>query len=271
MIMTDSTETTGQAGILALDDAVSIAYHRRSGKRDLAGAGLPGVVFLGGFMSDMTGSKAQALEAFCVARGQAYVRFDYQGHGISSGRFEDGSIGRWVGDAVAVLDRLTEGPQILVGSSMGGWLMQRAALARPARVAGLVGIATATDFTEELIWPSLDEAARRRLMAEGRVAVPSDYAAAGYTITRTLIEDGRRHLLFGTAPIPITCPVRLLHGTADRDVPWQLSTRLADALAATDVVVTLIKGGDHRLSTPSDLARIAAAVAELTDLASPRP
>lgn len=266
--MTGSTETTGAPGILALDDSVSIAYHRRPGKRDLVGGDLPGVVFLGGFMSDMAGTKALALDRFCAAEGRAYLRFDYRGHGQSSGRFEDGTIGKWVADAIAVLDHLTEGPQILVGSSMGGWLMQLVALARPLRIGGLVGIAAATDFTEELIWREMPEAARARLMAEGRVAVPSDYAAAGYVITRDLIEDGRRHLLFPQAPIPIACPVRLLHGTADTDVPWQLSTRLAEALAATDVAVTLIKGGDHRLSSPADLARLEAAVTEITALAS---
>ncbi|GGF09158.1 hypothetical protein GCM10011611_13350 [Aliidongia dinghuensis] len=211
----------------------------------------------------MTGIKATRLAQFAWQRGQAFVRFDYRGHGADAARFTRYTVGDWIADALAVVDRLTEGPQILVGSSMGGWIMQHVALAGPDRVAGLVGIATASDFTERLIRPNLDAAARARLAADGYLTVPSRYDPAGYMLTAALIEDGRRHALL-PGPIPIRCPVRLLHGLADPDVPWQLSLDLAAALAGDDVLVTLIKGGDHRLSEPDHLARIEAAVVELS-------
>jgi pimeloyl-ACP methyl ester carboxylesterase len=223
---------------------------------------LPGVVFLGGFASDMTGTKATFLESHCRKRGQAFVRFDYFGHGRSSGRFADGTIGRWRDDALAVIDRLTQGPQILVGSSMGGWLMLLAALARPRRIAGLVGIAAAPDFTEALMWAELSPAAREQLLRTGQWLEPSRYGP-DLPITRRLIEEGRRHLLLD-APVAIAAPVRLLHGMADPDVPWRWALRIAERLTGADVVVTLIKDGDHRLSRPEDLARLAATVDELS-------
>ena len=240
---------------LTRDDGERIAYHRVGGKA-------PGIVFLGGFMSDMTGTKATALEAFARARSQAFLRFDYFGHGASSGAFRDGTIGRWRDDALAALDRLTQGPQVLIGSSMGGWIMLLAARARPERVRGLVGIAAAPDFTEELMWPGFSPEEQRRIVAEGAITVPSEYDPRGYTITRRLIEEARQHLLLGVA-IPIACPVRLLHGMADPDVPWQMSPRLAENLASTDVAVTLVKNGDHRLSTESDLALLRRTIEEL--------
>jgi pimeloyl-ACP methyl ester carboxylesterase len=203
------------------------------------------------------------LEDYCRRRGHAYLRFDYYGHGLSSGDFADGTIGRWRADAVAALDSLTEGWQILVGSSMGGWIMLLAALARPQRVAALVGIAAAPDFTEELLLPRLTPEQRRAIEETGRVVLSSDYDPAGYLYTRALIEDGREHLLLG-APIPLDVPVRLLHGLADASVPWQLSLRLAERLTSTDVVVTLVKGGDHRLSSEPDLARLAQVLDALT-------
>jgi pimeloyl-ACP methyl ester carboxylesterase len=204
----------------------------------------------------MTGVKALFLEDYCRRWGCAYVRFDYFGHGASSGDFALGTIGRWREDAIAVIDSLTTGPQLLVGSSMSGWIMLLAALARPERVRGLVGVAAAPDFTEALLWPRLTPAQREALMADGRVVVPSPYDPAGYPYTRALIEDGRRHLLLG-GPIPLEMPVRLLHGLADESVPWRLSLRLAECLTGRDVAVTLVKGGDHRLSTPADLALLA--------------
>ena len=215
----------------------------------------PGVIFLGGFFSDMTGTKAVALEDHCRARGWAYLRFDYFGHGRSSGAFEDGTIGRWAEDAVAVLDQLTEGPQILVGSSMGGWIMLLCALARPQRVAGLLGAAAAPDFTETLIWRDFDDAQRATLRRDGVVYLPSDHDDRPYPISRALIEEARDHLLLG-GPIALKCPVRLLHGMADRDVPWRTALELADRLVSDDVEVTLIKGGGHRLSEPPDLDRL---------------
>jgi pimeloyl-ACP methyl ester carboxylesterase len=231
---------------LALADGAYIAYHRTEAKETLRTA--PGVVFLGGFMSDMTGTKACALEAAARARGQAFLRFDYQGHGASSGRFEEGTIGDWAADAVAALDGLTEGPQILVGSSMGGWIMLLVALARPERVAALLGIAAAPDFTETLMWQRFPPEVRERLTREGLYYEPSDYGDAPYPITLKLIEEGRAHLLLtAPEPIPITCPVRLIHGTADADVPFELSLALMEHLASEDVEVTLVKNGDHRL------------------------
>lgn len=244
---------------LVRPDGESLAYRRIRGSGP---AGAPGIVFLGGFKSDMTGTKALALEAFARERGLDFLRFDYFGHGASSGSFEDGCIGRWAEDSVAALDALTEGPQILVGSSMGGWLMLLTALARPERVAGLVGIAAAPDFTEDLMWAEFSEDVRRRIMAEGRYERPSEYSDDPYVITRKLIEDGRNHLLL-RGPIALSCPVRLLHGMRDPDVPWQVSTRLAEALAGDDVSVTLVKDGDHRLSREQDLALLRRTVGEL--------
>jgi pimeloyl-ACP methyl ester carboxylesterase len=234
---------------LARPDGATIAYRRLPGTA-------PGIVFLGGFRSDMTGTKALFLEEYCRRRGQAYVRFDYLGHGTSSGDVAEGAVSRWRDDAVAVIDSLTEGPQILVGSSMGGWIMLLAALARPERVAALVGIAAAPDFTEELLWPRLNPEQRRAIEEQGALTLPSGYDPAGYLYTRALIEDGRRHLLLG-GPIPLDLPVRLLHGLADASVPWQLSLRLAERLTSRDAAVTLVKGGDHRLSSEPDLARLA--------------
>jgi pimeloyl-ACP methyl ester carboxylesterase len=184
------------------------------------------------------------------------VRFDYFAHGESSGDFVDGTISRWRDDAISVIDSLTEGPLILVGSSMGGWIMVLAALARPARVAALVGIAAALDFTTDLLPHRLSEAQRRTLHDQGRVILPSSYDSAGYLYTRALVEDGDRNLVL-RADIPLTCPVRLLHGMADESVPWRQSLKLAEKLQSTDVALTLIKDGDHRLSRDADLALLA--------------
>ena len=245
----DTASATGSiAAILARPDGAAIAYHRIEGRA-------PGIVFLGGFRSDMTGTKALFLEDYCRRRSRAYVRFDYFGHGQSSGDFARGTIGRWREDAIAVIDSLTDGPQILVGSSMGGWVMLLAALARPTRVAALVGIAAAPDFTRELLPTWLTPEQRRELQQRGAIVLPSEYDPAGYLYTRALIEDGNNHLLLG-APIPLDVPVRLLHGLADISVPWQLSLRLAERLVSRDVEVILVKGGDHRLSTEPDLKRL---------------
>ena len=217
----------------------------------------PGVMFCGGFKSDMTGSKALSLEKVFTDEGRAFTRFDYTGHGVSSGDFEDGTVGAWADDAIAIIDNVSEGPLTLVGSSMGGWIMVLAALARPDRVKGLVGIASGPDFTEDLMWAKGSEAARAELMAKGRWVVPSVYDTEPYVITRDLIEDGRKHLVL-RSPIPFEGPVHLLHGQADPDVPWETSLRLAEALQSEDVTVELIKSGDHRLSKPHELARIIA-------------
>lgn len=235
--------------ILARAQGATIAYHRRQGAA-------PGIVFLGGFRSDMSGTKALFLNDYCKRRGRAYVRFDYFAHGQSSGDFADATISRWRDDAVAVVDSLTEGPQILVGSSMGGWLMVLAALARPERIAALVGIAAAPDFTADLLPRRLDAAQRRELAESGRIVLRSAYDAAGYLYTRAMVEDGDRNLVLRRA-IPLRCPARLLHGMADESVPWQQSLALAERLKSADVALTLVKDGDHRLSRDADLARLA--------------
>jgi pimeloyl-ACP methyl ester carboxylesterase len=226
------------------------------------------VVFLGGFTSDMSGTKAVALEVHCRRQGRGYVRFDYFGHGLSGGRFADATIGRWVDDVLAVLDRVVRGSAVLVGSSLGGWLMVRAALARPEKISGLVGIASAPDFPSELIEPSLSEKARRRLQDEGFVLLPNPYGGEPTPVTAGFLEESRGHRVLG-APIPVGCPVRLFHGLGDREVPWRLSLRLAEALEGGDVTLTLVKGGDHRLSRPEDLARLCAAVDEMCRAGSP--
>jgi pimeloyl-ACP methyl ester carboxylesterase len=252
----DTTMPSDEFMILARSDGATIAYHR------LAGAA-PGIVFLGGFCSAMTGTKALFLEDYCRRRGRAYVRFDYFAHGQSSGDFAAGTISRWRDDAVSVIDSLTEGPQILVGSSMGGWLMVLAALARRERVAALVGIAAAADFTTDLLPTRLSDTQLRTLYDKGRLVLPSPYEPAGYLYTRALVEDGDRNLVLRDT-IPLTCPVRLLHGMADESVPWQQSLKLAERLAGADVTLALIKDGDHRLSRDADLARLADTVDELT-------
>ncbi len=235
----------GAPEMLDREDGPPLAFRR------LAGAG-PGVVFLGGFMSDMTGDKAGALSDFCRARGRAFLRFDYRGHGASGGRFEEAVLSDWLADSLAMLDGMTEGPQILVGSSMGGWLMLLAALARPERVHGLVGIAPAPDFVRRMA-AALAPEERRALDRQGFFLRPSDYGDGPYTITRALLEDGERHCLLD-GPIPIRRPVRFLHGMRDDAVPWRQTLQLVERLEGEDVRATFVKDGDHRLSRPADLA-----------------
>jgi pimeloyl-ACP methyl ester carboxylesterase len=215
-------------------------------------------MFLTGFRSDMTGGKALHLERHCTAARRAFLRFDYRGHGASEGRFEEGCIGDWCEDALAVLDQASEGPVVLVGSSMGGWIMLLVGLARPDRIKGLVGIAAAPDFTEDLIRPALSPEQRDLLARGGMLLAPSAYGEPT-PITGRLLEDGARHLVL-RRPLPIRCPVHLLHGQQDLDVPWQTSLRLAACLESTAVTVELVKDGDHRLSREDDLRRLAAAV-----------
>ncbi|PRX35188.1 Pimeloyl-ACP methyl ester carboxylesterase [Meinhardsimonia xiamenensis] len=234
-----------------------IAYHKSEG------AG-PGVVFLGGFRSDMTGTKALHLEAWARARGRAFLRFDYSGHGASSGRFEEGCIGDWAEDAVAAIEALTQGPQILVGSSMGGWIAILASeRLGPARVAGLVGIAAAPDFTEDGFWAGFDEAQRAELVEKGQIAIPSDYEDGPYIITRRLIEEGRRHLVL-RRPLGLPFPVRLLQGTEDEAVPLEVPLKLLDHADCADMRLTLVKGADHRFSDPDCLELIETAIHEVT-------
>lgn len=227
--------------------------HGRLAYRRIRGRG-PGLFWLGGFASDMTGTKAAFLADRARREGRSFLRFDYSGHGASDGAFEDGGISRWAEDALAVFDAVAQGPQILVGSSMGGWIASLLALKRPDRVAAIVFIAPAPDFTEALIWETMDGATRERLMREGRIVEPSPDGGVGF-ITRRLIEDGRRNLILG-APIAIACPVRILHGMKDEEVPFAHALRFAGRIASPDVELTLIKNGDHRLSGPADLDRL---------------
>ena len=238
-------------------DGPRIAYHAIVGKS-------PGVMFCGGFSSDMTGVKAEALADWAKAANRAFVRFDYSGHGASDGEFRDGTIGAWRDDALAVLDQIAKGPQVVVGSSMGGWIMLSLALARPQRIAGLVGIAPAPDFTERLIWQKLNANARRQLSESGIYFEPSEYSLEPTPITLQLIQEGRRHLLLDAA-IRIDCPVRILHGMQDADVPWRMGQLLAEKITSPDVTVTLVKSGDHRLSQPADIERMIATVSALVE------
>ncbi len=231
---------------------IPLAWRRQPGRG-------VGVVFLGGFRSDMTGTKAEALAAFCAARGTPFLRLDYSGHGASGGRFEDGAIGDWAADAGFLIERLTTGPQILVGSSMGGWIALLLARRMPERLHALIGIAPAPDFTRALMWPSFSASDQAALLRDGMVLRPSEYGDP-YPITRRLIEDGDRHLVLD-AGLAIAAPVRILQGMRDPDVPWRHALRLVDAIAGEDVRLTLIKDGDHRLSRPEDLALLERSVA----------
>ena len=252
--------TTETSGFLERDGA-QLAWRRIEGRG-------PAVVWLGGFRSDMTGTKAQALADWAQANGRAYLRFDYFGHGASSGDFAEGTIGRWRGDALAVLHALTEGPLVLVGSSMGSWIACLCALARPQRIAGLVLVAPAADFTDKLIAPAMPPEAKAALVRDGVWMRPSDYDPAGYPITRRLLEEGAGWSIL-PGPVATTAPVRILQGGADPDVPWRHALALAEAIEGDDVVFTLIKDGDHRLSRDQDLARLIAAVEEFNS--SPGP
>lgn len=244
-------ETTGR---LDRGDGIELAWARIEGRG-------PTIVFLPGFRSDMTGDKATSLAAFAAERGLGMLRFDYSGHGASGGVFTEGTIGEWASDALVAIDRLTTGPLILVGSSMGGWIALLTALARRERVVGLVGIAAAPDFTQRLMWDSMLPSERAVLQRDGVLLVPSQYGEPT-PITMKLIEDGPRHHVL-TGRIDLTCPIRLLHGQADPDVPWELALTIAQQAASDDVEVILIKDGDHRLSRPGDLALLRRTVGAL--------
>jgi len=242
-----------------------IAVRRRAG-------GSPGLFWLGGFKSDMGGTKAVALDAWAQAERRAMVRFDYSGHGESGGDFAVGTIGCWLEESLAVFEACCRGPQVVIGSSMGGWLalLLSRELARHspeadssarATIVGLVLIAPAVDFTEELMWKRFPPEAKRAIEQAGSWARPSQYSTEPYLISRALIEDGRRHLLLDSM-IETGCPVRILQGVNDPDVPWQHAVELVARFARDDVVLTMVKDGDHRLSRPEDIERLIAAVAE---------
>ncbi len=227
-----------------------VAYHRSDGRN-------PGILWLGGYHSDMNGVKAQAVAEWAVRNGRACLRFDYFGHGRSSGDIRHGTISRWRDDALAVLDGLAEGPQILVASSMGGWIAMLLARLRPERLVGILLIAPAPDFTEELMWSKMSEDIRRQILEQGFWLRSSEYEEP-YPVTRELIEDGRSNLVL-RCPLGLQVPVRILHGTADRDVPWQHGLRAMDVFDG-DVAFTLVKGADHRMSSPGNLKSILAAL-----------
>lgn len=243
------------AEYLTTDTGRKLAYHKTDGRG-------PGIVFLGGFMSDMSGTKAVWLEDWARAQGRAFLRFDYSGHGQSSGAFTDGCIGDWAADARAALSALTEGPQVLVGSSMGGWIALLLARAMPERVHALVGIAAAPDFTEDSMWPGLSDAQRVEIMDKGQTTLPNDYDAP-YTLTRRLFEDGKDQLVL-RAPLPLPFPVRLLQGTRDDAVATTVPLRLMEHADCPDMRLELVKDEDHRFSSPRCLDLIARAITEVS-------
>jgi pimeloyl-ACP methyl ester carboxylesterase len=256
-------ETLSRMDVGTGEAAREIAIRARAGKP-------PGILWLGGFKSDMRGTKAEALAAHAAKTGQAYVRFDYSGHGESGGPFEAGTISRWLEETLAVFEHVARESQIVVGSSMGGWialLLARALAAKgkggAAKMAGLILIAPAPDFTETLMWAQMSPEVRREIEEKGAWLRPSQYGDGPYPITRALIEDGRKHLLLDR-PIEIGCPVRILQGVLDPDVPWRHALKLVSCLAQDDVVLTLVKDGDHRLSRPEDIERLLRVVDELS-------
>ena len=238
-----------------INQSGKIAYNRVLGKS-------PGVVFFCGHGSDKEGSKALFIESWAKNHGQAFLRFDYSGHGSSDGLFLETNISDWTHDAITILDNLTEGPQILVGSSLGGWIMLNVAMERPTRVAALVGIAAAPDFTEDLIWQPLDESSRSTFKADGQITMENPYADDPVIYPYHLIEDGRRHLRL-RGPLSITQPVRLLHGINDIEVPWQTAVTLTNCLQSNDVLLHLDKAATHRFSEPAQLQNIQAMLEQL--------
>ena len=232
-----------------------LAYYKTEGHG-------PGIVFLGGFMSDMSGTKAVWLEDWARAQGRAFLRFDYSGHGESSGAFTDGCIGDWAADATAAVTALTEGPQVLVGSSMGGWIALLLARSMPERVHALVGIAAAPDFTEDSMWPGLTDAQRAEIMDKGQTTLPNDYDAP-YTLTRRLFEDGRDQLVL-RSPLPLPFAVRLLQGTKDEAVATSVPLKLMDHAKCPDMRLELVKDEDHRFSSPRCLDLIVRAIEDVS-------
>ncbi len=240
-----------------LTPVISIAYHQHTGTRT-------GIMFLGGFKSDMQGSKAQFLQNYCQSFDHSYLRFDYRGHGQSGGTFTDYTITDWIDDALLMLDTYTGGKQILIGSSMGGWVMLKLASLRPNRIAGLIGIASAPDFTQRLMYEQFTPHQRDTLSHDGRLTLPSEYDE-DYIITENLIDSGKAASFFHAPPPDITAPVTLLHGMNDADVPWHFSTDVAQHLPQDNVHVHLIKDGDHRLSRPADLAILQQTIRHMQD------
>ncbi len=245
---------------LQLPDGQALAYVHHPGNE-------PGVMFLSGFNSNMEGDKAMALERWCLHRGQQFTRFDYFGHGKSSGKFPEGTIGRWGDDALAILDAVTEGPQLLVGSSMGGWLMLLLAQQRAERIVGLLGLAAAPDFTQRLRDSGLRPGDREQLETQGYCEMPCDYDdGEPYVISAGLLQEAEQHLLLGK-PLAIDCPVRLIQGQMDSDVPWEVAMQLLSNIRGSDTEVILVKEGNHRLSGAADIRRMTDIVAQMLDAA----
>lgn len=248
-MLSNSREAANETGFVTGPDGTRLAVLMTPGRG-------PGIVFFGGLRSSMEGEKARHVEALCRSEGRACLRFDYSGHGNSEGRFEDGTITRWLADARAVVDALADGPQIFVGSSLGGWIALLLTLEKPERVAGFLGISTAADFTEFVYNDLFSEEHRTRMQREGFIEVPDCHGGPPFRITRALIEDGKRHLLLTREAIPLACPVRLIHARHDRDVPWDTGLKIADRITATDVQVIIVKDGTHQLNRPADMVLI---------------
>ena len=235
----------------------NLAYH--SFNQDTVSETNPGIIFLCGHGSDMNGTKALVLEQLALDEGFGFTRFDYFGHGASQGNMSDGTISIWTDDCLAILDEVTLGPQILIGSSLGGWLMLITARARISRIAGLIGIAAAPDFTEDLIWSSLSDSQRDEMKTTGQITLPNPYANEGVVYPYNLIKDGRNNLVM-TAPLELDIPVYLFHGMQDREVPWHTAIALSNAMPSDNVIIHLDKNAGHRFSTPDQLAAICQAV-----------
>lgn len=250
---------SAQPQILKRSDDEFIAYHHTKGKSNQ-----PTVIFLGGFMSDMEGTKAKALEKFCIEKQLSHIRFDYFGHGQSSGEFTHGTIGKWKENAITVIDELTKGKVILVGSSLGGWLMLLAALERPERILGLIGVASAPDFTEKLIFEAMTKQEQNILVEEGVFQLTSEYSDDAYPISNQLITEARNHLILDK-DINITVPIRLLHGLEDDDVPYQLSVEISEKITSDNVCVNLIPFADHRMSSEDTLNVLCNTLFELVE------
>jgi pimeloyl-ACP methyl ester carboxylesterase len=255
MIMKKTTMKNAKVKYIISADDRKIAYHKISGKQ-------PTVVYCGGFMSDMEGTKAIYLEQCCRELGLAYIRFDYSGHGLSSTDFKEGTIGKWKEDALAVIDQLSEGSLIIVGSSMGGWIGLLISLARKERIHAFIGVAAAPDFTRALMWDTFTDEIKRGLITEGFYYQPSEYSDEPYIISHTLIMEGDNHLILNK-PIDLNCPARLFHGKLDKDVPPKWSSFIAENMTSDDVTLYINETGDHRLSSSEDLDRLKSALIEL--------
>lgn len=246
---------SGKPDYIKTKDGRKIAYHKTDGRQ-------PTVLFCGGYMSDMEGTKALFLEKTCRELGRSFIRFDYSGHGQSSGAFVDGTIGMWKADTLAIIDQLTQNDIIIVGSSMGGWIGLLVAIALKEKVKAFIGIAAAPDFTRELMWEKYSPEVRQTLKTDGIYLEPSEYSDEPYQVSYGLIQEGENHLLLNK-PMKIDCPIRLFHGHKDKDVPSEYSTRIAEKTTSDDVIISFNKSGDHRLSSDADLARLKQALIEL--------